>query len=80
MKVINVHRTVFFFLQEAKGKQRGSAYDLCRGSEQIALTSKIMDVIFHKRGRVFNQGFQTREKTDVVFECLETLIKHEARV
>ena len=80
LKVINVQRTVFSFPQEAKGKQRGSAYDLCRGSQQIAFTSTIMDVIFHKRGRVFNQGFQTREKTDVVFECLETLIKYKARV
>ena len=31
-------------------------------------------VIFHKRGRLFHQGFQT------VFECLETLMKQETRV
>ena len=32
------------------------------------------EVIFHKRGRVFHQGFQTRGN------CLEILMKHEARV
>ena len=42
-------------------------------------------VIFHKRGQVLHQGFQTQENwwnrgAAIVFECLETLMKHEARV
>ena len=48
------------------------------------------EVIFNKRGRVFHQRFQTRRKlmkargrrpsAFIAFECLEILMKHEARV
>ena len=36
-------------------------------------------VIFQKRVRVFYWGFQTRENF-ILFECLETPVKHEVRV
>ena len=41
---------------------------------------KYLDVIYQKRVRVFHRGFQTRPSAFIVFESLETPMKHEQRV
>ena len=52
--------------------------------------SLVFDVIFQKRVRVFHRGFQTQKNwwkheavgrgAFIVFECLETPMKHEAQI